>query len=343
MKKKVERDYGIGRNSTNYLVAHPNRPEAITISDNTKLVLWKFDTTPKIYKTLDFATNLNMLVVSPDPKTIGLLTNRKHLELRYWDNLDLAAKTFSSPSEFEINMVALSDDNRWIAFADTHENIYLVDYTTGQITSKIEGGEATETVLFDLCSNNLAAACSFQGGGHVRIDAINSETGELIPVYEFERSDNTTRPAAFVDNLTNLAFSSDNRFLVLFETSRIYHSNRPKGWRGNLVIYDFTSKKFYHQFSVDGETTKDYRSLDEIGHFDGFNAPIIFLNNETLLCGSTNGKICCYNVISRQLEKVINLNSEKDVMCLALGNSNQILWVLLSNGELKTIPVSNIK
>ena len=71
-----------------------------------------------------------------------------------------------------------------------------------------DAGERTYLCArFDPSSGLLATACSYQGGGMVRIDKISE--GELIPVTELWRSDTRTHGKCFVDTLVRLDFSPD--------------------------------------------------------------------------------------------------------------------------------------
>ena len=57
------------------------------------------------------------------------------------------------------------------------DDIY-VNYSSKEIVSRVEGGEGTCCVRFDPSSRLLASACSFQGGGHVRIDVAAPQEDE---------------------------------------------------------------------------------------------------------------------------------------------------------------------
>ena len=93
----------------------------------------------------------------------------------------------------------------------------------------------------------------------------------------------------FVDTLVHLDFSPDGGSLALFETSAIYHDARPRGWRGDVVLYETGTWKQRWKASVDAKATGDKRSLAKAGHEMGFLTEVRFLNGETLACGATNG------------------------------------------------------
>lgn len=130
---------------------------------------------------------------------------------------------------------------------------------------------------------------------YVRVDRISSD-GQLIPLYELDRSNFSTPAAAFVDNLSHLAFSPDGQWLALFESSRIYHAHRPAGWRGNIVLYAVETRELQWQASLDVQGTSDHRTLAEAGYPTGFFTELLFVDNTEIACGATQGLIVCYNV-----------------------------------------------
>jgi hypothetical protein len=260
------------------------------------------------------------------------------LEIRRWDDLELV-DTLPSSTRGKVQALSVSPDGHWLVLTDDHEAIYVISLVTHQITAKVEGGEVTASVLFNPTSQIMAAACSFQGGGYIRIDQINHNTGELIPITELDRCDTKTTADQFVDTLESLAISPNSRWLALYETSRIYHDYHPNGWRGNIVLYSIESKKIQWQVSIDGNATKDYRSLKEIGYGSGFSTQLLFLDNETIVCGSTAGNILYYKVSEGELYKRQVINPQENINKMALDKTNGILWVLLDNGELRTVSI----
>ena len=194
-----------------------------------------------------------------------MTTTTDRIELRRWDDLGLEG-TVACPTEGGHGLGALdiSPDGRWIAVADSSEQVHLLDRTTGQVVATLEAGERTYAVRFDPTSRLLATACSFQGGGHVRIDRLGGD-GRWAPVRELVRSDTRTPGKRFVDTLAHVAFSPDGRSLALFETSAIYHDTRPRGWRGDVVLYEVESGRLRWAVSIDAKATGDRRSLAEQG------------------------------------------------------------------------------
>ena len=175
------------------------------------------------------------------------------------------------PTEGESGLAAidLSSDGRWIAVADDCERVHLIDRASGRLVATTNAGERTYCVRFDPSSGLLATACSYQGGGMIKIDKISD--GELIPVVELNRSDSRTSGKRFVDTLVHLDFSPDGGSLALFETSAIYHDARPRGWRGDVVLYETGTWKQRWKASVDAKATGDKRSLAKSGSRDGIS------------------------------------------------------------------------
>ena len=176
---------------------HPRRAEAVTIAEGAILTRWSLDDTPQRIANIqvDHAW-FSDLAVSHDGAVFAVTTPENLIELRRWDDLKLVAEIVI-PIEGESGLAAidLSSDGRWIAVADTCERVHLVDRESGRLVATTDAGERTYCVRFDPSSGLLATACSFQGGGMVKINRIGD--GELIPVIELNRSDTKTPPNAF--------------------------------------------------------------------------------------------------------------------------------------------------
>ena len=151
------------------------------------------------------------------------------------------------------------------------------------------------------------------------------------------RSDFNTPGNQFVDRLVAIAFSPDSRHLVLFETSRIYHDLHLNGWRGNLVLYDLTYGTETWQSSIDATVTEDFRSLQEASYESGFFTQLIFVDKDTIACGSTAGNILLYHVKSGELLRRFQLNTRSAVSGLAADVSGTALWVLLNDGVILSL------
>ena len=315
---------------------HPGRQEAITLVDHATLARWELDYPPHLLTSTQTAhTRLNAIAVSPDGEMIAVAPAKEPIEFRRWDDLSLRLDV-ANPISNEATSLAFSPDGRWFALADRHEAISLIDRTKGYVTAEVEGGEWTSTLLFDPTSSILASACSFQGGGYVRLDRIDTE-GHVLLAYELDRSNASTLPAAFVDSLIHLAFSPDGHGLALFESSAIYHEKRPAGWRGNIVLYAVETGILQWQASIDAQVTGDTRLLKEVGYPGGFFTELLFISKTEIACGATHGFVLFYDVASGRRTRSIDLQTDAAVRSLSLDKDGKVLWAVLDNGKLVLI------
>ena len=311
---------------------HPRRCEAVTIAEGAVLSRWSLDDSPRRLITIqaDHAW-FSDLAVAQDGDLIAVTTPENVIELRRWDDLTLVAEIVC-PTEGEAGLAAidLSPDGRWIAVADDCERVHLIDRASGTLVATTNAGERTYCVRFDPSSGLLATAWSFQGGGMIRIGKIGD--GELIPVVELNRSDRRTSGKRFADTLVHLDFSLDGGSLALFETSAIYHDARPRGWRGDVVLYETGTWKERWKASVDAKATGDKRSLAKAGHEMGFLTEVRFLIGETLACGATQGNVLFFRASDGKLVRRVQVHQEAPVVSLALNPRGTFVWAALGAG-----------
>lgn len=256
------------------------------------------------------------------------------VEVRRWDDLRVVS-TFEPQGERWDRPAAVdaSADGRWIAVAEHPERVLLLDRLNGRVVGRIEGGERTMSVRFSPDSQRLATACSFQGGGHVRLDAIGAG-GQLTPERELERSVYNTPASRFVDTLARLEFSPDGRQLALFETSAICHASRPPGWRGNAVLYEVDTGRALWSASIDASFTRDERSLAEAGHPMGFVTDLRFAaGGQMIACGATAGMVVFFSTADGSFLGRSIVQERAAVTALADEAATGVLWAGLDNGE----------
>jgi ankyrin repeat protein len=321
---------------------HPCRQEAVTIAQNGILSRWSLQSgTPQ----LDFAVQTDHsrfmgLAVSPDGALVFVAVPGNMIEVRAWDDLRVL-RSITLPGaptgarEVEVSAITFSSNGVWLAVADTVERVYLVDPVSDAAGVPVEAGERTYAVCFDPTSRLLATACSSQGGGYVRVDAI-SDRGDLTPSHKLERSYYQTRPDEFVDSLVHLAFSATGRWLGLFETSAIYHHYRPAGWRGDLVLFATNSGALLWEASIDEHVTADKRSLAAADYSMGFFTEVLFLDDQYVLCGATEGKLLVYRTADGSLAKSVALATTAAICSLAQ-DVHGAIWIRLDNGALTVI------
>ncbi|QDV36898.1 ankyrin repeat domain-containing protein [Tautonia plasticadhaerens] len=320
---------------------HPLRPEAVTVADQAALHRWGLGEPPGVVTGLQAHHPwFTDMAVDPQGDVFAVTTPGQAIELRRWDDLRVVAQV-ACPTEGRSGWQALdfSPDGRWLAVAGSYELVRLIDRATGEVVATEEAGEGTCCVRFDPSSRLLATACSFQGGGHVRIDRI--EGGRLVPVAELDRSDHRTPGKRFVDTLAHLAFSPDGGSLALFETSAIYPDARPMGWRGDVVVYEAGTWAQRWAASVDAEATGDGRNLAQAGHELGFLTEVLFVDDETLACGATGGHVLFYRVADGKLLRRVRVHPEAPVVSLALEPSGRAVWAALGvgGGTLARVPL----
>ena len=320
---------------------HPRKCGAVTIGEGAVLTRWSLEDKPRRLSNIQIDHPwFSDLAVSPAGDVFAVTTPENLIELRRWEDLNLIAEV-EIPIEGQSGLVALdiSSDGRWIAVADSCERVHLIDRESGTLVATTDAGERTYCVRFAPSSDLLATACSFQGGGMIKIDRIG-ET-ELIPVIELNRCDTKTPAKRFVDTLVHLDFSPDGGSLALFETSAIYNDARPTGWRGDVVLYEVAEWTQRWKASVDTKATGDKRSLAQAGHEMGFLTEVRFLNGDTLACGATNGHVVFFAASNGKLLRRVQAHPEAPVVSLALDPRGPFVWVALGagSGQLTRVPV----
>ncbi len=319
--------------------AHPRRLEAVTTIKNALLARWVYARAghpPHLAASVQTPyARINAIAITPNGETIAVAPSEEIIEFRRWDDLSLVSSV-STPFSGGASAMALAVNGRWLALADLHESIHLLDRSTGTPLAKVDGGEYTSTVLFSPSSRLLASACSFQGGGYIRIDRVN-EQGQLTPVSTLERSSVETPASVFVDTLVHMAFSPDSRLLALFESSSIYHSAHRGGWRGDIALYAVEKGSLQWQTVIDARVTGDTRSLQEAGYPMGFLTELLFVSKTELVCGATSGLLLLYDVASGKLTRRVSLESPAAVRSLAMNSKKSALWIVLADGKLVSL------
>ena len=318
---------------------HPDGREAVAVAHNAVLSRWLLERPPRMLTGLltshPWVTDLTVL---PDGQSF-LAVSPAGVEVRRWDDLRLVG-TFDPQggSWSRPTAVAASPDGRWVAVADGPEELLLLDRVTGQVTDRVESGERTMAVRFSPDSRLLATACSFQGGGSVRLDAVGDD-GRLTRLAQLERSDRDTPPGRFVDTLARLAFGPDGRHLALFETSAVGHRNRPAGWRGDVVLFEVEGPRWLWSASIDAGVTGDKRSIADAGHPMGFVTDVVFADPGLIACGATRGAVLFYSAATGSLVAKSVVHDDAAVKALAHDLASGLVWAGLEDGGLVPIEV----
>ena len=318
---------------------HPNGREAIIAARNAVLTRWGLNDPPRMLAGLQTPHPwVSGVAALPDGEQF-LTVSPAGVEARRWDDLrtigalNPASEGWDSPTA-----VAASPDRRWVAVRHRPEELVVVDRATGRVADRVEAGERTHCVRFSPDSRLLATACSFQGGGHVRLDAVG-EDGRLTPLAELGRSDLATPAGLFVDTLARVAFDPAGGRLALFETSAVGHQARPAGWRGNAVLYDLPTGRESWSASIDAALTGDDRSLADAGHPMGFVTDVVFAGGGLVACGATRGCVVFLSASDGSLAARTPVHDDAAVTALAYDPATNLVWAGLEDGSFVSVPV----
>jgi len=314
------------------ILLHPTRQEALAVAHNAVLSRWRLEgSRPRMIVAVQTPHARCKAAILPDPEFF-LCSSPTGVEIRRWDDLCVVGDLELQEKWDRPGAPAVSPNGRWIAVATGGEKLLLIERETGRITSKAPADEGTLSTCFSPDSRLLATACSFQGGGHVRIDAIGDD-GVLTQRLMLWRSDYKTRAEQFVDTLARVTFDPSGQRLALFETSAICHDAKPRGWRGNVVLFDLQSGRELWCASIDASTTCDPRSKGE-SYPMGFLTDVVFVNGgRCIACGATAGALLFYNVADGSFLHRSMLHDTTGITALASDITCNLLWVGLENGQ----------
>jgi len=266
-------------------------PGAVTVAGHAALVAWSLDLNGQLRPTVVAPLPPHQVIVGvaihPHGRLVALACRNAPVELRARARLDRAEPLAGLTGA---TALAFSPDGRWLALADASERVLVVATATRQVVSQAEGGERTAALAFSPAGTLLAAGCSFQGGAHVRIDRVGPD-GPLEPLHAVDRSTSQTPPERFVDALPSLAFSPDGRRLAVWQTSAIYHADRPAGWRGDVVMLDPATGRVLWERSIDAEATGNRMALEAAGFSMGYDTSLCVTGDGGLVAVGVDGRV----------------------------------------------------
>jgi len=265
--------------------------------------------------------------------TFIVSTSDARLQLRRWDDLAIVEDT-PSPGGKQPTGLDTSRDGKWLAVAEGYNGVYLVERDTGAVAASFALEYHAGCVRFDPSGRWLATAWSEQGGCGIRIDRVHNGTLELAA--ELDPGGDT--PDRFLDTASHIAFSPDGALLALFATSAIYHEARPKGWRGDVVVYDVATWSELWVASVDACVTHDGRSLKNVGAAMGCFTEVLFADTQTLMCGAV-GCVLVLDATTGQLLRRVEVPEDAAVVSLAL-DSDSTVWVAIPGSEVPICALS---
>ncbi|HEX5243065.1 MAG TPA: ankyrin repeat domain-containing protein [Tepidisphaeraceae bacterium] len=317
---------------------HPTRSEAVVVAHNAVLSRWALGERAEFITSLETRHSwISDLAALPNGKFISSAV--EGLEIRNWEDLRVCDSLSHWEPLDRPRALAVSNDGRWLAVAEFPERVVLIDRSTGKATARVKADEQATSVQFSPDSRLLATACSSQGGGHIRLDAVGSD-GQLTPVTELERHFRPPPAKRFVDVLVRVRFSPDSRSLALFETGSLADELFPLGWRGNLVVYDVDSGEERWVNSIDSSFTKDRRTLRSAGHAWGLFTEVTFAGEgKVVACGGTKGSIVFFSTASGKFLGRRVVHPKAAVVALAHEPSTGRIWAGLENGEINSVDI----
>ena len=136
-------------------------------------------------------------------------------------------------------------------------------------------------------------------------------------------------------HLPDAPISPDGKWLAYFGTDEY----PPPDGLGVLVLHAMESgERLWHtpiNAEVMGEEHFHWRD-----YFDKRNhTEVLFVNKTELVCGVTGGTLLFYEITTGSLRRRLHLDTEADVLSMALDQETSTLWVALSNGELASVPL----
>lgn len=320
-----------------HIYTHPFRDEAVTI-DVGILTRWGLDngrprllnqTLLKVEGLPPLAIALNDAALALPAPTIKGDKEVQMVEIRRWDDLAVDRVLLLPESGVNLTAFAFSPDGRWLATADFHERIYLIDRMTGQVADVGEGGEYTSALAFSPDSLLLAAVCTFQAGGYVSVWHVGDQDLEAPPM-QLDRSGLAWRPGMdFADTFGRLSFSPDARQLAVCVTSRWLQLWL--GWQGEIALYDvgtgLPAWRVPLNDQVDGES---------------FYSDLVFMSQENaVLRGSLLGDVVVLNRTNGATMQRIPTGEISQTSTLARDRLGRGVWTIGSNGAPLLIAVTN--
>ncbi len=237
-------------------------------------------------------------------------------QLEVWDLVEAKKLRVLISAEIDesIQSIKISTDGEYLAFATNYELLYLVDYSTGSIISKIDGGERNGSIFFSSDNLLLGQAFSYPGSSYVCFYQI-LKTDELIAV-ESEVKTN-------YDTIVGGTFSSDAKSFCFCDINLNYYASETKSLLWSTPLNPDTNKR------------ADY--LDEYP-----SNPIILDDKEVVICGTSNGDIKIFKISDGTLLKTINLN-QGAVLSLDYSHKKELLVSVGSNQKAVLIPIENLE
>jgi len=317
------------------LLIHPNLPKAVTTSvaeSSATLHLWDLSQNEaQEGSTVQLTSRAQFL--AGNAQEFGIIYTEEGkiwerdvpivLEIRSWDDLQIV-KTFPlyfGPAFFQ--SMAFAPDSRWIAIASFEERLCVLERATGQALALLKGGEFISGTTFSPDSSLLAAAHTFQGGGHVSVYKIEDNHVETF-YEELDRSSFASPVGDFANTFASLSFSPDGTLLVIYETK----DGGPATWYGDVVLYEVATGRARWFLPLHEARPSKERFLTEV---------FFERNGKAILLRSPKGTIQRFAVTDGALLDAYVVGISEPIVTFALEQSQRRLWFLDLVGTPKSV------
>ncbi len=311
--------------------------EAVTVAEQAILTRWALEEAPRVLAGVQPPyERFNEIRLCPNTDLLATVSPEQ-VEIRRSDNLAVI-KRFARQSRGGVFTSAdVSPDGRLVAMAETEGGIAVFERESGELVAKGDSPEGIACIRFDPSGLWLAATRAEQGGGSVSVFEV--QNARLARIAGIERGSMENGAEAFVDVVSHVEFSPDGSALVLFETTSTYKEDKPKGWRGNVALYETGSWNERWCVSIDARLTGDKRSLDQIGCEFGFFTEVAFLDDRLLACGATRGQVLLFSLTDGTLARSVPVDAKAPVLSLAADPGSRTLWASLGKPACKLVRV----
>jgi hypothetical protein len=224
-----------------------------------------------------------------------------------WDLAGTPRSVDARALDWRVSDIAFLDRGDQIAIAGEHHHIELRSAERLEFAESLPiGEEASSALAFAPDSRWIAIA-----------------TNEEIRLVD--RKTNQTRGVVEGGEWTSR---------IVFDAA-IYHNQKPKGWRGNVLAFDVSTAQCLWERSIDAELTDDDRNLAEAGHPMGyFSMPALL--PEGLLFGAPLGQILAFEPETGNLRDRFSAGTSTDVRSLAISSTRRAL-AGMADGSLRWV------
>ncbi|MCW3097513.1 MAG: (Myosin heavy-chain) kinase Histone acetyltransferase [Chthonomonadaceae bacterium] len=319
------------------IIAHPFRSEAVSINGNGVLTRWTLGNEP--IRLVEVITEYDRtwmdLAVAPTGDTFFLVNRTDRVERRRWDDLELIGQ-IDCPTGTEPHRVAVSPDGGTIAVSGFGIGDYLLDASSGQITTVLSG-EPGLYVRFSPDGRWLACAENGESGGTLFLYQIEEE-GKLSGRYALK----TFEPSTF--GLVNPVFSPDSQWITVCESNDFTAAEESTGWFGNLRI--FAVEAGAHRWSTALESPNLPEDIVERAEYERLLDPTnLYFGAGEIICGMPTGDLAFFSVETGERTRLIPMAPGIPITGVSVDPSQEAIWAVMDGGQVKAVPVpvSNIR